>query len=85
MLIIQIWEWHILCIFLIQNFIMEKRVIGIILTILGVIGLIYAGVSFVNGKSGMYNIKLMSVFGILGLIFFLSGIGLIRNTKDKAT
>jgi len=64
---------------------MEKRVLGIILTLLGVAGLIYAGIVFMNGGSGVRNIKSIIFSGILGAIFFFAGIGLIRNTKDKET
>ncbi len=64
---------------------MEKRIIGIVLTILGVIGLLYAGISFVQGKSTSHDIKALIVAAVLGLIFFGSGIGLIRNTRDKAS
>ena len=65
--------------------IMEKRVLGIILSLLGIAGLIYAGVSFLNGGEGTRNIKAIIFTGVLGAIFFFAGIGLIRNTKDKAT
>ena len=64
---------------------MEKRVIGIVLTILGIIGLIYGAISFVQGKNTGHDIKLIVVAFILGLIFFGAGIGLIRNTSDKAS
>lgn len=64
---------------------MEKRVIGIILTLLGIVGLIYAGITFMNGGEGIRNIKAIIFSGVLGAIFFFSGIGLIRNTNDKAT
>lgn len=64
---------------------MEKRVLGIILSLLGIAGLIYAGVSFMNGGEGTRNIKAIIFSGVLGGIFFFAGIGLIRNTKDKAT
>jgi len=36
---------------------MEKRILGIILSLLGIAGLIYAGVSFMNGGEGTRNIK----------------------------
>lgn len=64
---------------------MEKRVLGIILAILGIIGLIYAGVTFMNGSSGTRNVKSILVFGALGAVFFAAGIGLVKNTNDKAT
>ena len=64
---------------------MEKRVLGIILSLLGIVGLIYAGVSFMNGGAGTQNIKTIIFTGVLGAVFFFAGISLIRNTKDKAT
>lgn len=64
--------------------IMEKKVFGIILTILGIAGLIAAAVNFVNAGSGSYNVKMITVYLILGLIFFFTGIGLIRTTKDRS-
>lgn len=64
---------------------MEKRILGIILSLLGVAGLIYAGISFMNGGEGIRNIKTIIFSGILGGIFFFSGIRLITNTNDKAT
>jgi len=64
---------------------MEKRVLGIILSILGIAGLIYAGVVFMNGGTGVKNIKSIIFTGVLGAIFFSAGISLVRNTKDKAT
>ncbi len=65
---------------------MEKRIFGIILTLLGLVGLIWAAYNFVQGNSNnTYDIKAISVYGILGLIFFFAGIGLIRSTRDKAS
>lgn len=64
---------------------MEKRLLGIILSLLGVAGLIYAGVSFMNGGESTRNIKTIIFTGILGAVFFYAGISLIKNTKDKAT
>jgi uncharacterized membrane protein len=58
---------------------MEKRIFGIILTVLGIVGLIMAAVNFVNDTK---NWKELVVYGILGFIFFFSGISLIRTTKD---
>ena len=61
---------------------MEKRVLGIVLSLVGVIGLIMAGVNFMNG-SGTRDLKQIVVYGVLGAIFFFAGIGLIRNTRDR--
>jgi hypothetical protein len=62
---------------------MAKRIIGIILTLLGVFGLIFAGVQFMNGTSGNKDVKQIVMFGLLGAIFFFSGIGLVRGTHDR--
>ncbi len=64
---------------------MEKRVLGIILSILGIAGLIYAGIVFMNSSAGTRSIKTIIFTGILGAVFFSAGISLVRNTKDKAT
>ena len=64
---------------------MEKRVLGIILSLLGVVGLVLAGFKFLNGGGGNYNLKEIVLFGVLGAIFFFAGIGLVRNTSDKPT
>jgi len=64
---------------------MEKRVLGIILSIMGIVGLIYAGIAFMNGNGNTRDIKTIIFAGILGVIFFFAGIGLVRNTNDKAT
>ncbi len=61
-----------------------KRIFGAVLTILGIVGLIYAAVQFVNTTGGTRNIKSLTTFGVLGLVFFISGLGLVRTTKDEA-
>jgi uncharacterized membrane protein len=61
-----------------------KRIFGALLTILGIAGLIYAAVVFANISGGTRDIKALVIFCILGGIFFISGIGLIRTTKDEA-
>lgn len=58
-----------------------KRFFGTILTVLGIGGLIYAAVLFVNNNEND-NIRALATYGILGLIFFLARLGLIRNVKD---
>lgn len=64
---------------------MEKRILGIILSLLGVLGLIVAGVSFMNKGSGTEHIKTIVIYSLLGAVFFFAGIGLVRSTNDKAT
>jgi hypothetical protein len=59
-----------------------KRTFGIILTVLGITGLIYAAYIFLNGGKGDTHVKPLIVWGILGAIFFFTGIGLIKTTHD---
>lgn len=61
-----------------------KRFFGTLLTILGIIGLIYAAILFVNTGGQVRDVKGIIIFGLLGLIFFISGISLVRNTKDES-
>lgn len=61
-----------------------KRIFATSLTVLGIGGLIYAAILFANNESGAHNTKALVIYGILGLIFFISGIGLIRTTKDES-
>jgi len=61
-----------------------KRMFGTILTVLGIGSLIYAAYVFANTSTGEQNIKTTSIYGILGLIFFIAGIGLVKGTRDKA-
>ena len=61
-----------------------KRIFGALLTTLGIAGLIYAAVLFVNTSGGARSIKTLVIYGILGLVFFIAGIGLVRTTKDES-
>jgi hypothetical protein len=62
---------------------MEKRVIGIILTFLGIAGLVLGAVNFMQTGGGMKNVKEILIYLILGAIFFFAGISLIRTTHDR--
>jgi hypothetical protein len=64
---------------------MEKRLLGIILSLLGIAGLILAGINFMKSVQGTRSIKEIVLFGVLGIVFFFAGISLVRNTQDKAT
>lgn len=64
---------------------MEKRILGVVLSLLGIIGLILAAVRFASGSAAGQGIRFTIVALVLGGIFFFSGIGLVKNTNDKAT
>ncbi|MBW8331571.1 MAG: hypothetical protein K0M40_06115 [Prolixibacteraceae bacterium] len=61
-----------------------KRIFGAVLTVLGIGGLIYAAVLFVNGAGATGELKALVIYGILGFIFFIAGISLVRTTKDES-
>jgi uncharacterized membrane protein len=58
-----------------------KRTFGAILTTLGIIGLIYGGYMFIQDSK---NVQPLVVVAVISIIFFFSGIGLVRNTRDEA-
>lgn len=61
-----------------------KRIFGSLLTVLGIIGLIYAAYVFATTGGETRDIKALAIYGILGVIFFFAGISLVRNTKDES-
>ncbi len=61
-----------------------KRIFGALLTMLGIAGLIYTAVLFMNGNSKGVDYKGLIIYGVLGVVFFVAGINLIRTTKDES-
>ena len=61
-----------------------KRIFGGLLTALGIAGLVYTAIVFTNTSGETKDIKSLIVYGVLGFVFFLTGIGLVKNTKDEA-
>jgi hypothetical protein len=61
-----------------------KRIFGALLTALGIGGLIYTAVVFSDTSGGTRDIKELIIYGVLGIIFFVSGISLVRVTKDES-
>jgi len=61
-----------------------KRIFGAILTLLGIASLIYAAQVFLSTNESTRDIKTLIIYGILGVIFFASGISLVRTTKDES-
>jgi len=57
-----------------------KRIFGAILTILGIIGLIYTGLGVIQHNA---HFTTLTVVGIIAILFFFSGIGLIKTTSDQ--
>ena len=61
-----------------------KRIFGALLTLLGIGALIYTAVVFSSTGGSNQDVKSLIIYGILGLIFFSSGISLVRTTKDES-
>ena len=57
-----------------------KKGMALVFTLLGAIGLIYGVFMLFNGRIGEPNAWIGAV---LGVIFFTSGMGLMRNTKSS--
>ena len=62
----------------------QKRTFGSLLTILGIIGIIYGALGFLH-VAGVSLSKINSLvpFGV-GLIFFFASINLVKATGDRA-
>ncbi|MFA9192699.1 hypothetical protein AAGV28_15075 [Flavobacterium sp. FZUC8N2.13] len=61
-----------------------KRIFGALLTALGIAGLIYTAVVFTNTAGSTKDVKQLIIYGVLGIVFFVSGISLVRTTKDES-
>ncbi|MBC5991454.1 hypothetical protein [Pontibacter cellulosilyticus] len=62
-----------------------KRTFGGVLLILGIIGIIWGAYAFLMGGDGVaVGQYTAAVPFIVGLIFFFSGISLIKTIKDEA-
>jgi predicted Na+-dependent transporter len=62
-----------------------KRTFGAILTILGIVGIIWGAYAFMmGGDGGVVGKYTSAVPFVVGLIFFFSGINLVKTTKDAA-
>lgn len=59
-----------------------KSIFGTLLTIIGIAGLIYGAYLFLGEGSSDWKTIVVAFF--LGLIFFSSGMGLIKRTRDKS-
>ena len=61
-----------------------KRIFGTILTALGIGGLVYTAYLFSMTSGSNQDIRILIIYGVLGFVFFLTGISLIKTTKDEA-
>ncbi|MFD2787261.1 hypothetical protein [Hymenobacter rubripertinctus] len=62
----------------------QKRTFGSILTILGILGIIFGALGFMQiGSLGLSKMNALVPF-VVGLLFFFAGISLVRTTSDRA-
>lgn len=61
-----------------------KRMFGAILTLLGIGGLVYAATIFASTSGADRDVRSLIIYGVLGIVFFISGIGLVKATKDES-
>ena len=61
-----------------------KRIFGSILTVLGTIGLIFGAVQFLNSTGAAHDINAMIITELLGLLFFITGISIVRTVKEES-
>lgn len=61
-----------------------KRIFGAILTLLGIGGLVYTAVLFAQTSGSNQDVRTLIIYGVLGIVFFASGISLVRTTKDES-
>lgn len=61
-----------------------KRIFGALLTVLGIGGLIYTAMVFSTTSGETRDVKELIIYGVLGIVFFASGISLVRTTKDES-
>lgn len=57
-----------------------KKIFAVLLTALGTAGLIYAATIYIKTD----QVKALLVYGLLGFIFFVSGIGLVKALQDRS-
>ena len=70
---------------ILKNKIMNlKRIFGALLTALGIGALIYTAIVFSNTTGSNHDVKSLIIYGVLGVLFFSSGISLVRTTKDES-
>lgn len=62
-----------------------KRTFGAVLLILGIIGIIWGAYAFLMGGDGIAVGQFTAAVPfVVGLIFFFSGISLVKTTSDRA-
>jgi hypothetical protein len=61
-----------------------KRIFGVLLTLLAIAGLIYTASVSMETSVENHGITILIIYGVLGLLFFITGINLFLTTKDES-
>ena len=64
---------------------MERKILGTVLLVLGVCGLIVAGMVFVNGNGSMQNIIHTIIYIISGSALFFTGLDFVMPQREIST
>ena len=59
-----------------------KQILGGLLTVLGIAGIAYSAILFLNGTNAKHDVKSLIVYAILGFVFFSAGIRLVGTIRD---
>jgi len=76
--------WQSFCIIEANKNYERKKVVRDYLDRAWIAGLIYTAIVFMNASGGSRQVKSLIVYGVLGAIFFFTGIGLVKGTSDDA-
>lgn len=60
-----------------------KKTLGSLIIALVIGGISYPAFLFINAAGGQFATKVLIILGMLGLLFFILSISLIRTLKDK--
>lgn len=62
---------------------MDRRMLGLILLVVGAVGLAMSGVSYlVYGTDELGHIQTMAIYGLLGLLLFSTGLEFMRTAAS---
>ena len=56
---------------------MEKKTLGIVMLLLGLCGMLVAGMEFVDGNGGIRNLVIVMIYTISGAALFFGGINIL--------
>lgn len=61
---------------------MEKKVLGLVLILIGLAGMFLSGYNFINGSGGTSNLTSVMIYMIAGAIIFFTGINVAMPSNN---